>query len=338
MARPDSVDPEEVAALLDGRLTAEERAALMERLARSPEDFEMLAEAMRLVGDDPRPVPPPPVPELAGATLVEADPAAVPVPPPSPVGAGGLAVPPSMGRVRPRRLWIPVVAVLALALLVPFALRRDGGGAGLRLRGSDLVDERGNGSLADALDPGWAQPGWAVMRGGGSGAADLATEFRIGVRLVDVEIALDTRDAAAVRLVQPDLAELLKRRQAPPPLVAEYEDIGARAGNPTAKLASDGRRAAAQTRDEFRDSPAFEAGVWVEQARLATLGDEWDFFDARFAGDLDGVIANARGGGMDASFVKALEQVRALVRDGVAPSEQTALSPALARVVELGAG
>ncbi|HEU0012305.1 MAG TPA: hypothetical protein VFQ45_01405 [Longimicrobium sp.] len=308
MVRRESVNPEEVAALLDGTLPDNERAALMERLARSPEGIEMLAETARLMGRVSDDAPQPPHP-----------------PKPRPGWS--------------RRLWVPTVAVLALALLVPFALRRGGGGEGapLRLDGSTLVAAPGEGSLAAALGTGWEQPGWSVMRGTGAGAANRPGDFRIGVRLVDVEAALDARDAAAVRRVQPELASLLARRQAGS-LMAEYQDIGSRAAAPTAKLARDRRHAATGMQEFFRDSPMFAAGVWVEQARLAALARETDYFSAAVAEELATLIGRTREAGARASFVQALERVHALLGDGVAPAELDAVRSALAIATREGAG
>ena len=62
----DPVDPETLAALLDGKLTDEERARVLARLAKSEREYDDLLEAAALAGElDADPSTSTPVPPVA---------------------------------------------------------------------------------------------------------------------------------------------------------------------------------------------------------------------------------------------------------------------------------
>lgn len=320
LVKDESVDPEALAAFLAGRLSAEEREAVFERLSRSQGDYEALVEAMRISRD------------------LEAEAGAQPPLPPAPPEPD----------IRPARrfprakVWIPIAAVLAGAFLAPRLIHREDGAARgpvELLDGASLVRSPGDGSMAAALGAGWHQPGWSGTRGSEPAERREEREFRTGVRLVDVEAALDAQDADAVRRVRPELTELLAQLGARGSLVVEYERMDARAREPRPALERDRARAAAGIAELFRNSLWFDLGVWIEQARLAALAERTTFFDARAGESLNELIARvAKERGEEAPLVRQLRLLHALIEDGASPAELAPIRSAIAEAIRESGG
>ena len=346
MVRQDQIDPETLAALLDGTLPAGERDEVMERLARSPGAFEGFAEAARVLRDlDAEAVAPASRPTDAPSTLpADAPPAATaPAPPPSP---------PSMREIRPARRfpgakrWLPLAAVLAAAVLVPRLISRgayDPGTALVLLDGATLVTAPGDGSLAAGLGPDWDQPGWSVKRGPDDSLADTRLEFRVGVRLTDVEVALDAGDVGAVRAMVDELTWLAGALPASTFVVTQYNDIAARAttGARDDDLNEDRAKAASSLAALFADdSPWFPLGVWLEQARLAARSRRTAFFagtDRRAAlEELARQITRVEGA--DAPIVRHLSEIDTLLADGVTEDELPGLLQRVTAAIREGGG
>lgn len=326
--RPEPLDPEVLAALLEGTLPADERDEVLERLAQSPDDYEAFVEAASVLRD------------------LEEDAGAAPVAPPPPPAA-----PTPVREIRPARrwfhgprLWLPLAAILAGVLVVQRVVLDDGGArAPVELLERDpLVRSSGSGSLALALGPEWDQPGWSVRRGGGQSLADARRDFRIGVRLADLDAALDAGDAQAVQRVAPELTGMVE--QAGPGvgfLAAELQEIAALAAAPGPRR--DPAReagAAAELADLFQDAPWFGLGVWVGQARLAALAGRTDFFEDEAARRvLEGLIEPvAKQPGPGAPVARHLRGLYDRIRDGVSPGELEAIRPALAAIVRESGG
>lgn len=325
----EPVDPEVVAALLDGTLPAAERDEALERLARSPGDFEAFAEAARILRD------------LEGEEEEgEADAA-----PPRPAAPDPTPLPlskPAHRRFSGPKLWLPIAAGLAGALLLPRLLRNPDQGVPLGLLdGAALVASPGDGSLEAALGPEWDQPGWSVRRGGEVSLAEQRRAFRIGVRLADLEAALDAADGQGVARVAPEFLSLVGQIRASGAVVAQYEDIRAqavRAGSP-GRLDTERERAAAGLGSLLSDSPWFEVGVWAGQARLATLSKHWEFFDDRAARALRGLTERvARNQGEQGPLAQRFRQLYDLVGDGVSREESAQVEAALAHLMREGGG
>jgi hypothetical protein len=268
-----AVDPEVLAALLDGKLTDKERESVLERLSQSPEAFETFAEAAAVLRDlDP---------EARGGATPAPDPQVVPLPKPK-----ARPSPP-----RWMRVWLPIAAVLAGVLLVPRIMNRSANPSEqlvALLDGATLVQGGGDGSLSKALGADWDQPGWSVFRGDRVSSVRRQHEFRAGVRLVDFERALDANDVRAVSAIAPELVAVLGQLEGSGAVVAEYTPATQPEG---ARSFSSGRERARGRLIEFLgDSPFFDLGLWVEQARLAALANRPAFFDARVARGLSQVI------------------------------------------------
>lgn len=323
MVRREPLDPEVLAALLEGTLSARERGEVLEHLAQSPDDFEAFVEAasvLRDLDDDAGAAPVPPTPPTTSSPTREIRPARRWLPGP--------------------KLWLPLAALLAGVLVVSRVVLSGGAPTPVALLERDPLVR--SGSLAATLGPDWSQPGWSVQRGGGQSLAEQRRDFRIGVRLAGLDAALDAGDARAVQQVAPQLISLL-------------EEVGPGAG-PAARfyrrlneLATQGdprrepdleAQAAADLVDALQDSPWFGLGVWVEQARLATLARRTEFFadpDARAV--LEDLIESVgRQSGSGARVAGSLRSLESEIRNGVTPDDIEAIRTALAAIIRESGG
>lgn len=304
------VDPEVLAALLDGTLPAHERDEVLGRLARSPADYEAFVEAVSVLreledesGAAPVPLAPPPL------SLV---------PPPSPPAR---EIRPARRRLPGAKLWLPLAAVLAGVMVVPRLLADP---APLELLdGRTLVLEPGDGSI-ESLGGEWNQPGWSVKRGGGAPYAEQHRDFRIGVRLAELDVALEAGDAQAVQRVEPELFSLFSQVSASGLAVDEYRRASERASRQGPGGEEERARALANLAALLRHSPWLGLGIWMEQARLAALAKQPRFFTASASGALEKLtdrVAEQQGG--DAPLVQRLRSLRGLVdavpRNGLGP-------------------
>ncbi len=108
-------------------------------------------------------------------------------------------------RAPTRRPWTgpaSIAALLALALATPLLFR------GLQDR-SYAQRLAASGRLAPYLSAGWFEPSWSVTRGVRPGASESDSAFRLGVHIVDLEIALRTDKAADARILTRRLEALL---------------------------------------------------------------------------------------------------------------------------------
>jgi hypothetical protein len=321
------VDPEALAALLDGTLPEHERDEVLERLARSPGDFEAFVEAARVLreledesGAPPAPPAPPPVPPPASPPVREIRPARRGLP-----GA---------------KLWLPLAAVLAGVLVVPQLLRDTGGEAQAALAllaGAPVVPGSGDASLTRALGADSDQPGWPVKRGSGDSLTDESWEFRIGVRLADLDAAIDAHDAPAMRAAAVELTRMVERLGPGAGSVAEdYPELGLLAADPRAGGGREaGVRAVEKLGNHFRDSAWLGLGIWVEQARLAALAGRVEHFadsDTRrvLAGLADSIQDEM---GTAASVVGLLHDLQKQIGGGVSTSQLEAIRASLTGIV-----
>ena len=348
MVKDESVDPEVLAALLDGGLSPAERDEAFARLSRSQGDYETLVEAMRILRDLEADAGAPGDTSLrlttaqAGAGVAkhpDVQPERIAAPVEQPDEPQREIDQPHLHRegsppapepdIRPYRrlpsakVLLPLAAVLAGALLVPRLIRQNDAPRsplGL-LDGATLVARPGNGSLTDALGSGWEDPGWSRPRSGSSTLPDERREFRIGVRLVDMDVALDSRDAAAMELVAPELISLIGQIPGGALVMAEYGEVARRAGRDPGHTPQS-ERARAHLADLLRGSSSFELGIWAEQARLAARAEQTAFFSGSAVRTLDDLTPRiAREQGDDAEVVRRLRAVRRLVDHGVSPQQ-----------------
>ncbi|MFN7942900.1 MAG: zf-HC2 domain-containing protein [Thermoanaerobaculia bacterium] len=243
------LEPEEIAALVEGRLSPAARTRVVEHLADCDECRELLAESLAVARE-------------AGIELPAVEAAAVPVHP----------------AARPRRAtWIP--GTLAAALLIAAALAWFyGPGRETGLVGSSAVARL-------AADPGtrlggeWSEPVWSVTRGEGPAYPLPAIAFRLGVRSADLELALARGESErlAARRLAAELAQLAGQIPLADPVASVYRSLGDRlaAAGPVdrARLARDAAVAADLAR-EAADPELFDLGRWAESGRLAAVAGQ----------------------------------------------------------------
>ena len=250
MNRPP-MDPERLAALLDGRLEGGARDDAMAQLAAADDD------ALGAWAD-----------AVAVQRELEAEDAAA-------------APAASAAKVLPfRRRWMPRGPLLALAAVLAAVAVGVGGwwtrgpaGAGDPGRYAALLRQPG-------LPAGWDAAPWTATRAVDGPLAPRARAVRIGARITDLEAAAAARDAGGTRQAAADVAALLDSLPAAGPAASVYDEVGRRAGEPAAALEpvlERGRRSAARLAGE--DGVAL--GAWAEAARLAAARRDAAFFHAR---------------------------------------------------------
>lgn len=196
-----SEDLELMAALIDGRLTPDERARAMKLLAESDEALELFASAVQDAGQ----------------------------------ATDGKVIPITAARPRSRRRWTVAVPAAAAALLafalLPTLTRRGPQGADVQAYVTELgqTPEKTAGLRSD-----WAQR-WSVTRGESTVAAAPAGSpqerriaFRLGVRSVDLQLALSRGDTLLASRVASEIAETLKGLAFSDLVGSSYADLAAR--------------------------------------------------------------------------------------------------------------
>jgi hypothetical protein len=257
------MDPERLAALLDGRVDADERARLVARLAASSDDAAVFADALavtvELQAEDAA---------AARGAAGEGD-----------DGQGAAVIPLRPARRRwpgvPRR-WLALAAAATVVALVPLAWSaRKSPPAGVETYAALL---RGGG-----LPAGWNARPWPATRADADPLTPGARGARIGARLVDLRLAVRARDPAAKRLAA-EVAGLLEALPASGPATAVYREVERRAGGPPEALEpllERGERAASR----LAGGEAVALGAWAEAARLAAARRDAAFFRARASRD-----------------------------------------------------
>ena len=292
----DSIDSnndlELIAALIDGRLSGEDRARAMKLLADSDEALELFASTLRHQHETP-------------------DVSVVPI-----------------TRARRWPQWktlVPLAAAAGIAIVVVPKLT--GRGAQADLANAYATELTQDPRFANGLRPGWEQR-WAVTRGvdasreaPGTRAAGTPQEsrlaFRLGVRLVDLQIALQRRDTAAAERLTQEVIETLKG-------VAFSELVGASYAELKSRLATDSRdqsidRASADAR-ELRGLlgssllPGFAFGEWVGAAELAAQTHDASFFESHGASSIRSASSTSS---LAPEDVEALGAIDARVKKGL---------------------
>lgn len=237
-------DLEAIAALLDGRLSGSERERFLERLDQEAALYEVFVEAVRHREES-----------TAKKAAVVRHPA---------------------GRRARTGLWW-IAAVLVMALAAPILLWPRGPLSGPRLARSLTAD----GQLDGRLEEDWFEQDWSVMRGISPGTDAADTAFRIGVRSVDLDVALrqalrpeeakrDRLLGDAERLTY-RLEALLREVEFSAPLVLYFSGVREQLGTGSVKEALELTAAAdPHLSDLFAGRAwAFRFGQWAEAGKLA---------------------------------------------------------------------
>jgi hypothetical protein len=269
-----SIDPERIAALIDGKLSDAERAALMAELDASPEAFEVFADAVAALNDDDDESKPPAVAQAA-------------------------TVFPIASR-RPRSRWYAGIGAIAAALIVIVGLPLLRGGASATNAQSlvALLDRPNEVVSLTAAAP------WTELRGGDDGVAARARAIRIGARMVDLEVLLRSGDTAAAAGFARQIGAMLTGIPAGSVAAAAYRTI---ADSPTAT--AEARQTAASVAEQVAGAETVRLGAWLEAARMAAAAQDSAFFVNAPADRIDSAVPGLPQGS-DASF----DQLRRLLR------------------------
>ena len=247
-----NLDLELLAALADGRLSGEERARAVRMLADSDEALELFANTVR----------------EQHATDVTV----VPIT--------------SARRWRQWKFVLPVAVAAALAVvMVP---RLAGPAKHGALANEYAMELAQNPRFAGGLRDGWEQRGWAVTRGGtrargtsGAPKVESGLAFRLGVRTVDLQVALRRGDTALAGRMTNDLLETLKAVEFTDLVGAGYAELRSKLA--TEPLARSLERASAADRElaDLLASPSYEFGQWVGAADVAAQMHDASFLESR---------------------------------------------------------
>lgn len=233
------VDPEDLAAYLDGTLAADERAAVERALAGSQEAREVLAEAARMLGYEDR----------AG----EAD---------IPTGGGGRA----RAGPRARRWFLPVLAAAGVGALALFPFLRSTP-AGDVLGDVDRLLQDVSGARPTGRDA----PPWSVLRSTDAAMEGGEAAFRAGALWTDALVSWRSGRNEAARNRLTEIAELLGAVPLAGPATLAVSRLAAGLGT-----APGGDEEAAARVDEAQSAlmgalpPArVKLGMWAQGALLA---------------------------------------------------------------------
>lgn len=203
----------------------------------------------------------------------------------------------------PRRRVAIVGGLLAAALALVVVLPRLGKGEPLSTQALAKALTADGGLVATLAAPNWFEVRWSVMRGTTAmpDAADMA--FRIGVRSIDLEVALRTRRLEQARILSERLAHLLSGLDPPALAVVGYRQLSREieaheeSASPAALLENSGALAALVAEELQLEVLNLTFGRWCEAGRLAAVSgntelltsDEFREFVPRLAerGDWD---------------------------------------------------
>lgn len=287
--------PEQLAALLDARLPAEERTETIRHLARCTECRDLVADSVAFLEEEEEA-------EVAGE-----------------------------GKVLRTRRWFrrPLTwALLSAAAVVTLLVTVPGPWAPPpRLDTARLSDALAPpGRLRPALTATFDAHPWSEWRATPGGP--LPPEhlwFRAGVRSLELEVALAADDATTARQLATRLAELFGAVDGAEPLVVSYTGEagihaqldGSRAPH---ELLPIQRQADAMVRSAFAGSPtaaAYELGRWAAAAKLSAASGETAFLESAASQDLLRDVARRD---LDAEVLNSVRRLRELASEGAADS------------------
>lgn len=247
------IDPERLAALLDGRLGEQERRELLSRLAESDADMEACADAIAIMRD-----------LEAAEGRAPNEPATGELPLTDEPGKRS-----GIGRLS-RSGWLALAASLLVLVAAPWVWRRAEAPSSDPGRFAALLGERV--SLAEA-----GPPPWRLTRSSNDALSPDARAFRIGVRITDLELAERTRDSSA-RAIALEIADLLDGVPGGSAVAGLYREIArseSRSGREA--ILARGRSAASSV----AGLETATLGAWAEAARIALRNRDASFFGDR---------------------------------------------------------
>ena len=152
-----------------------------------------------------------------------------------------------------------------------------------------------DGLLGPVLDEEWYLKRWPVMRGPGPGSDELDTAFRLGVRQVDLEVALRLGRGEDAAVLAGEIDRLLDGLAMAEVLQLLYDEVGELAGEPERALAR-AEESDAELRTFLGDAaPAYDLGQWTEAGVLAARSGNTELLGSRrFRGALRDLLRAER--------------------------------------------
>ncbi len=188
---------------------------------------------------------------------------------------------------------------------------------------------------------GWDENGWLTFRGG-SILSPEARAFQLGVRTIDLEIALEAGRTTPAKDHSDWLAWLAGGLEHPNGAPELLRDLSARllAGEAPASLVRQAKKAAGLLEDVASPPLYYELGRWVEEGREAALvGDHRYFTSRRTRGFLSRLQALETSpgipGALPGELTAELNKVRSLIAGKPTGEELKRLERTLARIVDL---
>jgi hypothetical protein len=312
MAAPEDSDLELIAAFIDGKLAGSERERVVKLLGESEPAFEIYADAVRTLGD---------IGQAGSDSVVSLEDR-------------------RNQKRRTSRWWIaaPAAAAAVLLLAVMPMMRDRRGVSGLELPTQAMLEPlKGQAGVATALRVQLEQPSWSVTRGGRTVGVDSTTALRLGVRVTDLQAALDLGDRERASRVATEIIGLVGPLSVTEASVAEYEAIRAR----LASGDSIGQVSAAATSAENNLQPLLKSrwfgfGKWYGAGELAALAHSASFFsDPHTREFLDSAIERGR---LAPEDVELLRQVAEIAKRGVADADFATVRQKFAELIRRHGG
>jgi len=305
-----NLDLELIAAFIDGRLSGEERSRAVKLLADSDEALELFATTLRQQQD---------------ASDVKVVPIA------------------TARRWRQWKVMVPVAAAAVLAILPTLV----GRGSQAVLASEYAMDLRQDPNFASGLRAGWDQRPWTVTRGGGSsrelpGARQVGSPlesklaFRLGVRSLDLQIALLQRDTALADRLTTEVLETLNAVAYADPVAARYTELKSRLATDAATQSMERASAAEQELRKLLDAPSFAFGQWVGAADLAAQTHDAAFFRSNLGTSL--VRSRIPGGGLAPEDTEALRSIDTRATQGLTDQSLDEMHNVLLTIIRRRAG
>jgi hypothetical protein len=248
--RNDPVDPETLAALLDGKLSSEERARVLARLAKSEREYEDLLETAALVG------------EMNANPSIGTAPSAPPV-----ALVRDTSVPPSARK----RSWLRptlVGPIIVAASLVVVAV--------LRAKTHRNPDAALFAVIESAAGTERLPADWPRTRGTRDVIAPEALSFRLGATFTDLDLAIAATDSVSMRAISSNLADLAATI---PSAASTVVRIRAMADRGLSDASPDDRLELADNLRTLNPNAAwFDLGAWAQAARHAAHAGRAEFF------------------------------------------------------------
>ena len=295
----ERIDHETMAAFLDGKLAGAERERVLQAIAAHPEEYEVFADAARAAA------------ELRGGDVLPIE---------------------SRRRSGSWKVAVPLLVAAGLGALAVGALTFLKPNQNTTPSFLALASE-----LGTPDDSGWSVPPWSSRRGEAMSLSDRSAAFRIGARLVDLEVSARNTSPEVSRQIALDLAELSSSLLAGSAVAGGFERIAA---DSTRDADLRAETAAAVVR-LLEDSPWLRGGAWLEAGRVATMTRNLGFFTTghpsqdRLEQLIDALTLASRPG--DPDLLPGLLRVRDAVRTGVSLESLPALGLLLDSLLAQGA-